>query len=72
MKAIFIIITVFLLLGGIIGTSINVFDFQNKSKFISSTLENEIYLMEKKSIRQIDSLSAVSNFRFTIKNSLRN
>ncbi len=71
MKTIFLIGTVLLLLGGIIGSSFDVFNPQKHSKYISHIIGEDIFFIEKMSIRQIDSLSASDNLSFTIKNALQ-
>ncbi len=71
MKTIFLISTVLLLLGGIIGSSFDVFNPQKQSKYVSNIIGEDIFFIEKMSIRQIDSLSAADNLSFTIKNALR-
>lgn len=71
MKFLFIIGLLILLLGGIVGTSINVFDTQKQSAYVFALENNENSIFEKMSMRQIDSLSAASNLSFTIKNAVR-
>lgn len=71
MKLLLIIGLLFLLLGGILGTSINVFDTNKQTANIFLMENDENSFFEKMSIREIDSLSAVSNLSFTIKNAVR-
>lgn len=71
MKTLVLLIIVTLLLGGIIGTSYNVFDNQKQSPYVSLLEIDDFQSFEKLSMRQIDSLSAASNLSFTIKNAVR-
>ena len=71
MKSIVLIIIVVLLLGGIIGTSVNVFQPGKTSGYVSIADHERFSFGDKLSMRQIDSLSAASNLSFTIKNALR-
>lgn len=71
MKTLVLMIIVTLLLGGIIGTSYNVFDNQKQSPYVSLLEVDDFQSFEKLSMRQIDSLSAASNLSFTIKNAVR-
>lgn len=71
MKTIILMTIVALLLGGIVGTSVDVFDLQNDSKYVSVLQHEYLSNAEKMSMRQIDSLSAASNLRFTRKNAIR-
>ena len=71
MKSILILGLLILLLGGILGTSIDVFDTKKQSAYIFMMENDENSIFEKMSIRQIDSLSAASNLSFTIKNAVR-
>lgn len=60
-----------LLLGGIIGTSLDVFKEQKQSSLVMMVEQTGFLSADKMSIRQIDSLSAASNLSFTIKNAVR-
>lgn len=60
-----------LLLGGIIGTSLDVFKEQKQSSLVMMVEQTGFRSADKMSIRQIDSLSAASNLSFTIKNAVR-
>lgn len=71
MKTFLLILIVALLLGGIIGTSFDVFDIKTRSGYASALNIEYVYNGDKMSMRQIDSLSASSNLSFTIRNSLR-
>lgn len=71
MKTIILMTIVALLLGGIVGTSVDVFDLQNDSKYVSVLQHEYLSNAEKMSMRQIDSLSAASNLSFTRKNAIR-
>jgi hypothetical protein len=71
LKTFVLLIIVVLLLGGIIGTSVNVFHSGKASGFVSIADHERFSFGDKLSMRQIDSLSAASNLSFTIKNALR-
>lgn len=70
MKTIVMSLLVFLLLAGIVGTSINVFGENPQDNYFAFTQRIENSRIEKMSMRQIDSLTASSNLNFTIKNSI--
>lgn len=71
MKTFILMAVVTLLLGGIVVTSVDVFDLQNNSKYVSVLQHDYLSNAEKMSMRQIDSLSAASNLSFTRKNAFR-
>jgi len=71
LKTIIVMCLLVLLLGGIIGTSFNVFKEQKQSSFVTMVEQTGFLSTDKMSIRQIDSLSAASNLSFTIKNAIR-
>ncbi|MFO7526935.1 MAG: hypothetical protein R6W68_15895 [Ignavibacteriaceae bacterium] len=71
MKTFILVVLVALLLGGIVGTSVDVFDLRNNSKYVSVSQYEYLSNAEKMSMRQIDSLSAASNLSFTRKNAIR-
>jgi hypothetical protein len=70
LKTIVLTVIVALLLGGIIVTSLDVFHSGKTPAYISIIGQGRFSPGDKLSMRQIDSLSAFSNIRFTIKNSL--
>ena len=70
MKTFGLIVLFFFLLGGILGSSLEIFKAQKDS---SAFLVNSLGLekIKKLSIRQIDSLSARNNLYFTQKNFIK-
>ncbi len=71
MKTFIITCLLLLLLGGIVGTSLNMFKEQTQSSFIMIAEQTGFLSSDKMSMRQIDSLSAALNLPFTIKNAVR-
>ena len=72
MIKIILIIIVVLLLGGIIATGIDEFDFTNNNKvYLSSEKEFQRTTISRLSIREIDSLTAEINLPFTSKNRVK-
>lgn len=70
MKLLFLTILIALLIGGIVGTSIDVFNLKKNTGSIAAIYESAQQNDVKLSMRQIDSLSAAGNFSFTVRNAV--
>lgn len=71
MKTFILTIIIALLLGGIIGTSFDMFGPAKQGSMAAMLKRVNNAYGDKLSIRQIDSLSAGSNLSFTIKNEIQ-
>lgn len=71
LKVLFLTFLIALLIGGIIGTSIDVFNLKSNSRSITAIYQNYQKDDNILSIRQIDSLSAAENYNFTIRNAVQ-